>query len=103
MPEPLNVPAPLITFAACGINKPVTDIVPPIAILLLDVTPVALETVRLFSAVTFDGIATLVELPPKDKLEAEVVARLVAVPAMTGPFNVNVLAPTVKVPEVKVS
>jgi hypothetical protein len=43
------------------------------------------------------------ELPPKVRLDKEVVARLFAVPAMAGPFKASVKAPTAKEPLVNVS
>jgi hypothetical protein len=56
----------------------------------------------LLRAVTLEGIATELELPPKTKLEDDVVDRFVAVPAIAGPLRVRVYAPTVNVPEVSV-
>ena len=93
---PVKEPAPLITLAAAGINKPVTLIVPPTEILLLEVTPLVFAIVRLFNEETFEGITTPVEVPPKDKLEEEVVIKLVFAPApvMEAPFNESVCAPT---------
>jgi hypothetical protein len=77
--------------------------VPLIVGLLFNETPLALLMVRLFSAVTLLGTLTLDELPPKDRLEEEVVDRFEGVPAMAGPLSVSVFAPTVNVPEVRVS
>src|SRR6266567_1141948 len=68
-----------------------------------NVTPLALLTVRLFNAATLLGTVMLVELPPKERLEEEVVAKLPAVTAIAGPLSVKVWAPTVKVPLVRVS
>jgi hypothetical protein len=57
---------------------------------------------RPFKATTLAGIKTPAEVPPKTRLEEDVVARLAGVPAMVGPFNVSVLLLTVKVPAVRV-
>jgi hypothetical protein len=70
--------------------------------LLFIVTPFALFIVRLFRFVTLLGIRTPAEDPPNDKLDAAAVVKLFGVPAMVGPFNVSVFAPTVKVPAVRV-
>jgi hypothetical protein len=70
--------------------------------LLFIVTPFALFIVRLLRFVTLPGIITPAEDPPKDKLDVATATKLPGVPAMVGPFNVRVLAPTVKVPAVRV-
>jgi hypothetical protein len=57
---------------------------------------------RPFNAVTLAGIKTPAEVPPKARLDADVVVRFEGVPAMVGPFNVRVVAPTVNVPAVSV-
>ena len=100
VPVPLKVPPPIILPGA-GINTPVTDIVPLTVILLLDVTPVLFAMVRLVNKVTFDGIITLTELPPNDKLEEEVKTKLAGL-TIEGPFRLNVFEPTANVPEVRV-
>jgi hypothetical protein len=66
------------------------------------VTPDGLFTVRLFRFATLDGIKTPADVPPNTRLEDAVVVRFDGVPAIVGPFNVRVYAPTVKVPEVRV-
>ena len=71
--------------------------------LLFNVTPLELLMVRLFNAVTLLGMLTPVELPPKDKLEDDVVDRLAGVPAIVGPSSVSVLLPTERPPLVNVS
>ena len=93
---PVRAP-PLTVLPACGVNKPFTVIVPAMLKLLLPVTPFVLLIVRLFKAVILDGMFTPTELPPNDNEEEEVVIKLVAVPAIVGPFKVNVFAPKVKV------
>jgi len=75
---------------------------PLIARELLNVIPLVLLIVRLFKAATLDGTDIPAELPPKTRLEEEVVDRFVAVPAIAGPFNVSVLPATEKLPEVSV-
>jgi hypothetical protein len=40
--------------------------------------------------------------PPNIRLDEDVVERFEGVPAIAGPFNVRVLAPTVNVPDVRV-
>jgi len=47
---------------------------------------------------TLLGTLTPAELPPKLRLEEEVVVSFVGVPAIVGPFRVKVLAPTANVP-----
>ena len=54
------------------------------------VTPLELLIVKLLRAVTLEGIPTPLELPPKTRVELDVVDRLVTVPAIAGPFNVRV-------------
>ena len=78
-------------------------IVPLMVGLPVKVTPLTLLIVRLFSAVTLLGILTPVELPPKTRLEDEVVPKFEGVPAIAGPLSVSVFAPTVNVPDVRVS
>ena len=70
---------------------------------LFNVIPLELLTDRLFNAVTLLGIFMLAELPPKTRLDDDVADKLVGVPAIAGPFSVNVCAPTVNVPFVSVS
>jgi hypothetical protein len=57
---------------------------------------------RSFKAVTLVGIKTPAEVPPKRRLEDDDVVRFAGVPAIVGPFNVSVFAPTVKVPATRV-
>ena len=47
-------------------------------------------------------MVTPAELPPNTRFDAEVVDKLAGVPAIGGPFKVNVLPVTAKVPEVRV-
>ena len=58
--------------------------------------------VKPLNAATLVGMLILVELPPNDKVEEDEVVRLLAVPAMAGPFKVSVFAPTVSAPLVSV-
>ena len=58
--------------------------------------------VKLFKSKTDEGIVIPDEEPPKTRFEAELVVRLDGVPAIEGPFNVRVFAPTIKEPDVKV-
>ena len=71
--------------------------------LLLSVTPFVLLMVRLFNAVTLLGMLTPLELPPKTRLEDEVVDKLAGVPAIVGPFSVKVFPATDNAPLVSVS
>src|SRR6266568_1385259 len=103
-----SVPAmagPLSTrVLAPTVNVPLVRVsVPLIVRLLFKVTPLALLIVRLFRAVTLLGMFTPVELPPKERLDDEVVCKLAGVPAIAGPFSANVLAPTLSAPLVRVS
>jgi hypothetical protein len=66
------------------------------------VTPDGLLIVRLFRFKALDGIKTPDEVPPNTRLDDADVARFDGVPAIVGPFNVRVYAPTVKVPAVRV-
>jgi len=76
---------------------------PAVSVMLLFiVTPFVLFMVRLVRFVTFEGIETPAEEPPKDKLDAATVTKFKGVPAMVGPFSESVNAPTAKVPAVKV-
>src|SRR5208282_1257156 len=106
---PVSVPldvemAPLSVSVFAPIeNAPLDRVsVPLIVGLLFRVTPLVLLMVRLVNAVTMLGIPTPAELPPKERLDDDVVARLEAVPAMAGPFRASVFVPTVSVPLVRV-
>jgi hypothetical protein len=66
------------------------------------VTPLILFIARLFRLVILAGIKTPADDPPKYRFDTADVIRLPGVPAMVGPFNVSDLAPTVKVPAVRV-
>ena len=66
-------------------------------------TPFVLFIVRLFKTVTLLGMFTPLELPPKTRLEEDVVDKLVGVPAIVRPSNSRVLPPTANVPLVKVN
>ena len=68
-----------------------------------NVIPLVLLIVRLLRFVTLPGIVTPEDDPPNDKLEVAAVIRLLGVPAMAGPFNARVFAPTLKLPDVSVS
>jgi len=57
---------------------------------------------RPFKAVTFAGIKTLADEPPKTRLDDAVVDRFEGVPAIVGPFKVRVYPATAKVPDVSV-
>ncbi len=96
-PFSVKVWAPTVKFPLVRVS------VPPRVKLLFKVTPLPLLTVRLLRAVTLLGMLMPAELPPNDRLEEEVVDKLAGVPAMAGPFNARVLAPTEKVPLVRVS
>jgi hypothetical protein len=77
---------------------------PPAArvMLLFMATPFALFIARFARSVTFAGIKTPDEVPPKTMEEETVAERFTGVPAIAGPFNVRVLLLTVKVPAVRV-
>jgi hypothetical protein len=79
-----------------SVKEPLNEMV------LFIVTPLALFIVRLFKEVTLDGIVIPVELPPKTKLDEEVVDKFAGVPAMAGPLRVRELAPIGNVPDVRV-
>ena len=64
--------------------------------------PLPLLTVRLLSWVTVLGTLTPGELPPKERLDDDVVDRLVGVPAIVGPFSASVFPATASVPLVSV-
>ncbi len=77
--------------------------VPLMVGLLFNVTPLLLLIVRPLNAVTLLGTLTPRALPPKTRLEEDVVDKLAGVPAIVGPFSVSVFAPTANVPLVSVS
>ena len=102
----LKVP-PLVRVLTTIVKVPAVNVpellrVPLIVGPLFKITLLLLLIVRLFNAVTLLGILTPLELPPKTRLDDEVVARFAGVPAIVGPLSVSVLAPTVNVPLVKV-
>jgi hypothetical protein len=70
--------------------------------LLFIVTPLALFIERLFRLITLPGIETPADDPPKERLEEELVVKLLGVPAIVGPLSVSLVGPTVKVPAVRV-
>ena len=85
-------------------NTPLVRVsVPAMVRLEFKLTPFVLLIVRLLRAVTLLGIVTELEEPPKTRLEADVVDRLVGVPAIAGPSSSRVFAPTESVPLVRVS
>ena len=51
---------------------------------------------------TLVGIKTPADVPPKTRLDDDVVERFEGVPAMVGPFKVRVYPATAKVPAVRV-
>ena len=77
--------------------------VPEMVRLEFKLTPLILLIVRLLRAVIFLGINTSLEEPPKTRLEEDVVDKLVAVPAIAGPSNSRVFAPTENAPLIKLS
>jgi hypothetical protein len=85
-------------------NVPAVNVrTPPTVILPLCVTPMTLFIVRLFRIITLDGIVIPPDDPPNTSDEEAETERLFGVPAIAGPFNVNVLAPTLKEPVVSVN
>ena len=94
---PLSANVPLVNVKLPAIEiAEFTVIVAGVVLVLL--------IVKLLNAVTLEGILNGPAFdPPKDKSDDEVVAKLVAVPAIAPPFNANVFVPTVNVPVVKVS
>ena len=88
--------APIVNVPAVRVSVPLT------VGELCKVTMLVLDIVRLFKAATLVGINTPAEVPPKIRLDEDVVARLAGVPAIVGPFNVSVLLLTVNVPAVRV-
>jgi hypothetical protein len=77
--------------------------VPLIARELCKVTILEFVIDRPVNAVTVDGIRTPADVPPNTRLDDADVTKFVDVPAIVGPFNVSVLAPTVNVPAVRVN
>jgi hypothetical protein len=77
--------------------------VPLIVRELCNVTMLVLVIESPFKAVTLVGKRIPGEVPPKTRLDEDVVVRFAGVPAIAGPFSVSVLAPTAKVPDVSVS
>jgi len=66
------------------------------------VTPFILFIERLFRLETLLRIETPDDDPAKERLEEELVIKLPGIPAIVGPFSVNNVGPTVKVPAVRV-
>src|SRR5712692_3368055 len=85
-------------FEPAEITPDVNVIVPLTVGLLLSVMPL-----QLLSCVTLLGTLTPLELPPNDRLDDEVVERLVGVPAIVGPFSAKLFPDTDSVPLVSVS
>ena len=88
--------APIDKPPSAGLNVPLT------VRELCKVTILELVIERPFKAETLVGIKTPADVPPNTRLEDADVARFDGVPAIVGPFNVSVFAPTVKVPAVRV-
>ena len=103
LPVRVVAPVTLIVFTPEAWMAAPSDRAPLTVRMLFKVIPLALLTVRLLRLVTLLGRLTLLELPPNTRFEDEVVDRLVAVPAIVGPFKVRVLEPTANVPLVRVS
>jgi hypothetical protein len=96
MPLSVNVFAPIDKPAPAGLNVPLT------VSELCKETILVLVIERPFKATTLAGIETPAVVPPKTRLDAAVVTKFAGVPAIVGPFNVSVFAPTVKLPAVRV-
>jgi hypothetical protein len=96
---PFNVRVfePIFNVPAVNVRVPSTVIFP------LCVTPMTLFIVRLFRIITLDGIVIPTDDPPNTSDEEAEAERLFGVPAIAGPFNVNVLAPTLNDPVVSVN
>jgi len=92
----VRVFAPIDRPPPAGLNVPLT------VGELCKVTILVFVIERLFNADTPDGIKTPAVVPPNTRLDDEVVLKFVGVPAMVGPFNVSVFAPTENVPDVRV-
>ena len=85
-------------------NTPFVNVSVPLRVtLLFSVTPFVLLTVRLFKAATLLGTFTLVELPPYETFDEDVVDKLPDVTEVFGPFNESVLEPIESAPLVSVS
>jgi hypothetical protein len=69
----------------------------------VNVIPFVLFIVRLLRFAALDGTETPVLDPPNTRFDDDDVDKFEGVPAMVGPFNVSVFAPTVNVPDVSVS
>ena len=95
-PFRVSVFAPIDKPAPPGLKVPLT------AGELCKVTMLELVTERPLRAVTLVGIRTPADVPPKTRLDVAAVTKFEGVPAIVGPFNVSVFAPTVKVPVVRV-
>ena len=109
-PAPVCVPVPVILLPTYSIlppsaNMPLVKANTPEIVIAEFAVNVALELfkIKLLKATTLEGILNVLEVPPKDKIDDEVVLKFVAVPAIAGPFKVNVRVATDKVPAVKVS
>ena len=88
---------PIVRLPFVSVKVPLMMVVP------FKLTPLVLLMVRLFNALTLEGIKTLAEEPPNTKLEEAVVDRFVAVLAIAGPFKVSILAPTANMPLLSVN
>jgi hypothetical protein len=95
-PIRVSVFAPIDKPAPAGLKVPV------IVRELCKVTTLVFVIERPVKAVTFAGIKTPAEVPPKTRLDVAIVTKFSGVPAIVGPFNVSVRAPTVNVPAVRV-
>jgi hypothetical protein len=95
-PLSVSVFAPIDNPAPAGLNVPLT------VRELCKVTTLVFVIERLFKAITLEGIKTPAEIPPKTRLDDDVVDRFEGVPAIVGPFRVSVYPATAKVPEVRV-
>jgi hypothetical protein len=65
-------------------------------------TPFGLLIIKLYRLATLEGSVIPVEVPPNTIVDEAVVERLFGIPAIEGPLRVRVLAPTAKVPPLKV-
>ncbi len=91
-PLSVKVFAPMDKPAPAGLNNPLT------VSELCKVTILVFVIERPFRAVTDVGISTPAVVPPKTRLDEDVVVRFAGIPAIVGPLSVRVFAPTVKVP-----
>src|SRR5258706_4038867 len=109
MPSPVPLPASNAPAAMIAVFVPVA-IFPEVRVrvrlivgLLFNVMPLLLATVRLLSADTALGTLTNVALPPKERLDDDVVARLPDVTTELGPFRARLLPEIARFPLASVS